>query len=127
MENDTRVTLAMLLTLKTRREQSLRAKLAANARQQEQLRDKKALLLEERYQIWKTWRSHGTVVEVLDATARQTLKNQLTGHFQDDQALAEQIDTLQAQAQAIQIDTAQQQTLLRKVLMKQEKFNTLLE
>ncbi|BBE08764.1 Putative uncharacterized protein [Mycoavidus cysteinexigens] len=127
MENDTRVTLAMLLTLKTRREQSLRAKLAANARQQEQLRDKKALLLEERYQIWKTWRSHSTVVEVLDATARQTLKNQLTDHFQNDQALAEQIDTLQAQWQALQIDKAQQQTLLRKVLMKQEKFNTLLE
>ncbi|GAM52522.1 hypothetical protein EBME_0985 [bacterium endosymbiont of Mortierella elongata FMR23-6] len=117
----------MLLTLKTRREQSLRAKLAANARQQEQLRDKKALLLEERYQIWKTWRSHSTVVEVLDATARQTLKNQLTDHFQNDQALAEQIDTLQAQWQALQIDKAQQQTLLRKVLMKQEKFNTLLE
>lgn len=127
MENDTRVTLAMLLTLKTRREQSLRAKLAANARQQEQLRNKKALLLEERYQIWRTWRSHSTLIGVFDLTARQTLKKQLTGHFQDDQALAEQIDTLQAHSQALQNDKAQQQTLLRKVLMKQEKFNTLLE
>lgn len=121
------MTFRRLLSLKQRREQSLRAALSALARQDTDLQDSIARLLEQRRQLWSQWRDCGRVSQVLDHGALRDLKIELAQYHQQDHAMTERLEALRAEQDRVRSEQAEGQIQLRKLLVKQEKLNWLLE
>lgn len=119
--------LRRLLSLKQRRERSLRAALSYLARQDTELQGSIARLLEQRRQLWSQWRDCGRVSRVVDHGALRHLKIELAQYHQQDHAMTERLDALHNEQDRVRREQAGGQIQLRKLLVEQEKFNWLLE
>jgi hypothetical protein len=126
MENGGSIILARLLDIKVRRERSLRAALAALAQHEIQLLEKKTKLIEERHQVWEEWREYSNFTQTLDRNALHKLKQELANYCGRDQHLVEQLAVWQNEWNQLQIDKAEQQTLLQKVRVEQTKLEMLI-
>lgn len=119
--------LRRLLSLKQRRERSLRAALSALARRDIELQDNIVRLLEQHHQLWRQWRDCGGVSQVVDHGALRNLKIELAEYHQQDYAMAEQLEALRNEQDRVRREQTESQIQLRKLLVKHEKFNWLLE
>jgi hypothetical protein len=127
MGNGGIVTLKILPTVKARRERRIREALATLSRREATLSEEQATLLDERQQIRDVWRRCGSNGQVRNRASLQDLKIELAACFQRDLTVTAQIDTLQRSREELAIEKANQESLLRKVLVEQEKLNTLME
>lgn len=127
MSNTEGLTLNRLLSLKRRREQSQRAALATLALREIELQDSTTQILDLRRDLWEQWRNRSDASQVLDYKALQELKVELAHYNQQDHSFTDQLDTLQTEWSRLRIEQAERQTLLRKLLVEQEKLKMLLE
>lgn len=127
MENTRSATLTTLLAVKMRRERSIRSAIAVLTSRGAVLSEQKNRLVEERRITWEQWRLCGAGEQVLDHTALQDLKIELAGYCQRDAVIVDRIDAVQGEWNQLQLEEAEQQSLLRKVLIEQEKLKILLE
>lgn len=127
MDDGGRLGLTKLGTIKKRREDSVRNTLALLDQQEETLLSTRASLLEARCALWAEWRERANAGAVYDYTSLQHLKVGLAACHQRDQTLAEEIDEVDAQRQALRLERERQLDQLRIALVDQEKLNSLLE
>ncbi|AOJ71459.1 MULTISPECIES: hypothetical protein [Burkholderia] len=127
MDNGGRSTLTTLVTIKKRRERSIRSTLAMLEQQEATLLASKASLLEARRALWVEWRECADEDAVHDYASLQALKRELAGFHQRDQTLADRIEAVDAQWQALRLERDGQLDQLRRALVDQEKLNALLE
>ncbi|MCU1748799.1 hypothetical protein [Pseudomonas sp. 6D_7.1_Bac1] len=127
MPNTESMTLSRLLALKLRREQSQRAALATLVQHEAELLQNKTRLLDERRHLWDEWRSCSAASHVLDHRTLRDLKIELANYSQHDHAIADRLDTMQTEWSRMQLEKAERQALLRKLMVEQEKLKMLLE
>jgi hypothetical protein len=127
MDDGARLTLTTLVTIKKRRERSIRSALASLDREEATLLASKASLVEARRALWVNWRERTNADGIHDYGSLQDLKHELAGFHQHDQTLAERIETVDAQWQALRLERENQLDLLHMALVDQEKLNSLLE
>ncbi|QLL13475.1 hypothetical protein [Pseudomonas chlororaphis] len=127
MESHGRTTLRALLSIKVQRERSLRSLLATYTQQESELLDRKSTLLEQRHQHWENWRQQSAIEQQLNHTQLQLLKRTLASYSEKDLHFAEKLDELQAEWQQLQVNKSEQQSLLCKNLLEQEKLRLILE
>lgn len=127
MEDHGRTTINALLSIKARRERSLRLLLATYTQQETDLLGKKGVLLDKRQQHWESWRRHCALEEQFSHAQFQMHRRTLANHCEQDLQLTEYLDQVQAEWQQLQIEKSEQQSLLRKNLLEQEKLRMILE
>lgn len=127
MEDHGRTILKALLSIKVKRERSLRLLFAAYLQQEVDLLNRKSLLLDQRQQHRESWRRHCGLEQQLTHGQFQMHKRTLAGHFEQDLALTVHLDQLQSEWQQLQVDKSEQQAMLRKNRLEQEKLRMILE
>ncbi|HEK1308586.1 TPA: hypothetical protein SMQ86_003654 [Pseudomonas aeruginosa] len=127
MESHGRTTLRALLSIKVQRERSLRSLLATYTQRESELLDRKSTLLEQRHQHWENWRQQSAIEQQLNHTQFQLLKRTLASYSEKDLHFTEELDELQAEWQQLQANKSEQQSLLCKNLLEQEKLRLILE
>ncbi|HBO5142454.1 hypothetical protein [Pseudomonas aeruginosa] len=127
MESHGRTTLRALLSIKVQRERSLRSLLATYTQRESELLDRKSTLLEQRHQHWESWRQQSAIEQQLNHTQFQLLKRTLASYSEKDLHFTEELDELQAEWQQLQANKSEQQSLLCKNLLEQEKLRLILE
>lgn len=127
MQDRDRAMLTSLLGLKVRREQTIRTELIRLSQQEKVLDDEKFQLTNEQRGVWQEWQACSESQGVLDQTELVDLKERLAHYFQQDQMIIEQLAVIKTQWDKLQLARAEQQALLRKTLLEQEKLTYLLE
>lgn len=121
------MTLRTLLEIKVRRERSIRSAITVLTDRADILSEQKNKLLEERHIIWDEWRNCGANEQVLDHVALQDMKIELAKYCQRDASIVEHMNGIQSTGMQLQLENTEQQSLLKKVLVEQEKLTFLLE
>lgn len=127
MENHGRTTLKALLSIKSQRERSLRLLFATYLQQEADLLDRKNVLLDQRQQHWESWRRQSRLEQQFSHDQFQMHKRELAGHWEEDMRFTEHLDQIQSEWQQLQVSKSEQQSLLRKNLLEQEKLRMILE
>lgn len=127
MPDSDRSMLTSLLGLKVRREQKIRTTITQLNQQEIELESRKAQLTLEQRLLREAWQACNESRGVLKQTELIDLKEELANYFQRDQLFIEQLSSVKMEQQKVQEDRAEQQQLLRKVLLEQEKLTYLLE
>ncbi|KWN58209.1 hypothetical protein [Burkholderia ubonensis] len=127
MDDSRRSTLNVLISLKMRRERSIRATLASLEEHEAALLARKASFLDERHALWEAWRSRAASDAMHDCASLQDLKLELAGFYHRDRALADQIEAVDAQWQELRLERNGQLTQLRKAQVDQEKLISIME
>jgi hypothetical protein len=127
MESSARVTLALLVSLKARRERKLRAALLALTRQEDALLGELETLARERFELHKKWRDRCEIEDVLEQDALRDLRIELGDYYLTEQRFADRLDALKRHLDEVKVEKERQNRLLQKAVIAQEKFKTLLE
>lgn len=127
MEHHGRSTLKALLTIKVQRECSLRLLFATYTQHEAELLDRKSALLEQRQQHWEAWRQQSLSEQQFSYEQFKMHKRTLAGYWEKDLHFIESLDQIQTEWQQLQINKSEQQALLRKNLLEQEKLRIILE
>jgi hypothetical protein len=125
--SDHQLTLATLLSIKTRRERGVRSAMARLEQQRVQLEQHKAALLQARRQLWHQWRQCGSNEQVLGPVEWRSYRLQLANYYQQDHDLLAQVEATGDEFMRLQVAIEEQQDLLRQILLEQEKLKILLE
>ncbi|GLU33121.1 hypothetical protein Busp01_29630 [Trinickia caryophylli] len=116
-----------LCSLKARRERKARGALAALARARAALDEEQAGIARSRSQLWRAWRERGELRAVVDQNTLRDLKIELGEYRLEDEALAERLESIRAERQALTEERSRQQARLRQAVNSQEKLKLLLE
>lgn len=127
MDDHGRATLKALLSIKAKRERSLRLLFATTLQQEADLLSTKGALLDQRQHHWVAWRQACECEQQLSHAQFQGYKSTLASHWEQDLQLNEKLDHVQAEWQQLQIVKSEQASLLRSNLLEQEKLKMILE
>ncbi|NWD64132.1 hypothetical protein [Pseudomonas sp. IPO3774] len=127
MENHGRTTLNTLLSIKAKRERSLRLLFATYLQQEADLLERKNVLLDQRQQHWESWRRLSGIEQQFSHDQFQIHKRTLASYGEEDIRFTENLDQIKAEWQQLQVSKSEQQSLLRKNLLEQEKLRMILE
>jgi len=127
MEHGERITISQLVSLKARREQSVRSALSTLARQEHALLTELDSLAREQDALRQTWGDRCNISAVLDRNALSAIKSELSDYYLTEQRLIERLHVLKHQLDELRVEKCRQAKLLKKAVTAQEKFTLLLE
>ncbi len=119
--------LRQLVSLKARREQSIRVALQALARRESGVRAEVDKIGAELTRLRTRWRERCGIADVLDQDALSELKTELGDYYLAERRFLDRIDVLNRLLQEVRIERDRQNGLLQKAVIAQDKFMTLLE
>ncbi|WP_107152675.1 hypothetical protein [Trinickia symbiotica] len=119
--------LRQLVSLKARRERSIRAALHALSRRERALLAQFDEIRVELAGLRERWRERCDIVDVLDQEALRDLKVELGDYYLAERRFLERIDAVNRLLEEVRIERDRQNRLLQKAVIAQDKFMTLLE
>ncbi|MEX3956736.1 hypothetical protein [Trinickia sp. EG282A] len=119
--------LGRLVSLKARRERSIRASLHALSRRESALLAELDGIGVELAGLRERWRERCDILDVLDQDALRDLKIELGDYYLAERRLLERIDTMHQLLEEVKIERDRLNRLLQSAVIAQDKFMTLLE
>jgi hypothetical protein len=116
-----------LVSLKARREQSIRTTLHALSRREDTLLSELDEIGLELADLRNRWRERCEVADVLDQDALRDLKIELGDYYLAERRFLDRIDELNQLLEEVRAERDRQNRLLQKAVIAQHKFMTLLE
>ncbi|MBX9295203.1 type III secretion protein [Chromobacterium piscinae] len=119
--------LSQLLSIKRRRENSLRAALVRLADEELKLCARRDAIHERRHALYAEWRLQAARSGQFDQTELEKLRAALSRLEGEDQSLQRQLEELAAERLRLTQTRAEQETMLLRNLREQEKLSALLD
>jgi hypothetical protein len=116
-----------LISLKERRERTIRAALSALARAENALLNERERLASERAALCDEWRNRCEIGDVLHQNALQDLKVELSDYYLAERSLVDRLDASSVKLDELRNERHRQEQALRQVVAGQEKFKMLME
>lgn len=116
-----------LISLKERRERTIRAALSALAREESALLNERKRLAGERAALCDEWRSHCEIGDVLRQDSLQDLKVELSDYYLAERRLVDRLDASSVKLDELRKERHRQEQALRQAVAGQEKFKMLME
>jgi hypothetical protein len=116
-----------LISLKERRERTIRSALSALAHEERALLTERKRLASERAALCDEWRSRCEIQAVLHQNALQDLKVELGDYYLAERRLADRIDESDVKLGELRKERHRQEQALRQAVAGQEKFKMLME
>ncbi len=127
MEDGARLVLRRLVSLKARREQSIRTALHALSRREATALTELDEIDVALADLRKRWRARCGVADVLDQDALRDLKIELGDYYLAERGFLDRIEALNRMLEEVRTERDRQSCLLQKAVIAQDKFMTLLE
>jgi hypothetical protein len=116
-----------LVSLKARRERTIRAALSALAREESALLTERQRLAGERAALCDEWRGRCEIGDVLHQDALKNLKVELGDYYLAERRLADRLDASSVKLDELRKERHRQEQALRQAVAGQEKFKMLME
>ncbi|MEA3117930.1 MAG: hypothetical protein QOI13_1200 [Paraburkholderia sp.] len=116
-----------LISLKARRERTIRAALSALAREESELLAERERLASERAALCDEWRRRSEIGDVLHQNSLQDLKMEFSDYYLAERGLVDRLDASGVKLDELRKDRHRHEQALRQAVAGQEKLKLLME